>query len=199
MRRILGLGMMFIAGAALAADHVESVAASLEDAARERVWDGRVEAVNRATISAQTSGRIAELPFDVNDFVDAGAVVMRFTDTEQQAALASALAALEEANARLAEANQEFERFSQMIENQTISQARFDQSKANRDAAQARVNAAQSGVAAAREQLEYTVVRAPYAGIVAERHVELGELVRPGQPLISGLSLQQLRINVDVP
>ena len=199
MRPLLGIVLIFIAAPVLAADHVESVAATLEDAARERIWDGRVEAVNRATISAQTSGRIAELPFDVNDFVDAGAVVMRFTDTEQQAALASATAALEEANARLAEANQEFERFSRMIENQTISQARFDQSKANRDAAQARVNAAQSGVAAAREQLEYTVVRAPYAGIVSERHVELGELVRPGAPLISGLSLQQLRINVDVP
>ena len=199
MRRLLGIGLFFIAGAALAADGVESVTATLENAPRERVWDGRVEAVNQATVSAQTSGRIAELPFDVNDYVDAGAVVMRFTDTEQQAALASALAALEEANARLAEANQEFERFSAMIENQTISQARFDQSKANRDAAQARVNAAQSGVATAREQLEYTVVRAPYAGIVSERHVELGELVRPGQPLISGLSLQQLRINVDVP
>ena len=199
MRRLLGFAVFLVAGAAFAADGVETVAAALEDAARERVWDGRVEAVNRATVSAQTSGRIAELPFDVNDYVDAGAVVMRFTDTEQQAALASALAALEEANARLAEANQEFERFSKMIENQTISQARFDQSKANRDAAQARVNAARSGVAAAREQLEYTVVRAPYAGIVSERHVELGELVQPGQPLISGLSLQQLRINVDVP
>ena len=91
MRRFLGIGMFFIAGAAFAADYVESVVATLEDTARERVWDGRVEAVNRATISAQTSGRIAELPFDVNDFVDAGAVVMRFTDSEQQAALASAL------------------------------------------------------------------------------------------------------------
>ena len=199
MRRLLGIGLFFIAGTALAADPIETVEVTLGDTARERIWDGRVEAVNRATISAQTSGRIAELPFDVNDYVDAGAVVMRFTDTEQQAALASALATLEEANARLAEANQEFDRFSQMIENQTISQARFDRSKANRDAAQARVSAGQSGVAAAREQLEYTVVRAPYAGIVSDRHVELGELVRPGQPLISGLSLQQLRINVDVP
>ncbi|MDJ0712260.1 MAG: efflux RND transporter periplasmic adaptor subunit [Woeseiaceae bacterium] len=199
MKRLLGLSVLFMAGLAAGAGPVETVTAVLEDAERERVWDGRVEAVNRATISAQTSGRIAELPFDVNDFVEAGAVIMRFTDTEQQAALASALAALQEANARLAEANQEFERFSKMIENQTISQARLDQAKANRDAAQARVNAAQSGVAAAREQLEYTVVRAPYAGIVSDRHVELGELVQPGQPLISGLSLQQLRINVDVP
>ncbi|MDH3620095.1 MAG: efflux RND transporter periplasmic adaptor subunit [Gammaproteobacteria bacterium] len=178
---------------------LETATATFTDAARERVWDGRVEAVNQATVSAQTSGRIAELPFDVNDYVDAGDVVMRFTDTEQKAALARANAALEEARARLAEASQEFERFSQMIENNSISKSQFDQSRANRDAARARLNAAQSGVETAQEQLEYTVVRAPYAGIVSRRHVELGELVSPGQPLISGLSLQQLRVNVDVP
>ena len=173
--------------------------ARYEDAERERVWDGRVEAVHQATVSAQTSGRIAELPFDVNDYVDAGDVIMRFTDTEQKAALARAEAALQEAEARLAEANQAFERYSAMIENNSISQAQFDQSRANRDAARARLAAASSGVETAQEQLEYTVVRAPYAGIVAKRHVELGELVSPGQPLISGLSLQQLRVNIDVP
>lgn len=176
-----------------------TAAARYEDAARERVWDGRVEAVNQATISAQTSGRIAELPFDVNDYVDAGDIVMRFTDTEQQAALARAEAALQEARARLAEADQAFERFSAMIENNSISKAQFDQSRANRDASRARLNAARSGVETAKEQLEYTAVRAPYAGIVSKRHVELGELVSPGQPLISGLSLQQLRVNIDVP
>ena len=170
-----------------------------EVAPRERIWDGRIEAVNQATVSAQTSGRIAELPFDVNDFVDAGQVIMRFTDTEQRAAMTRAEAALEEARARYAEADQEFKRFSSMLENQTVSRARFDQAKANREAAQARLNAARSGVATAKEQLEYTVVRAPYAGIVAKRHVELGELVSPGQPLITGLSLQSLRVNVDVP
>lgn len=177
----------------------DTATASLQDAARERIWDGRVEAVNQATVSAQTSGRIAELPFDVNDYVDAGDVVMRFTDTEQRAALARAEATLEEARARLSEAQQAFDRFSRMIENNSISRSQFDQSRANRDAAQARLNAAVSGVETANEQLEYTVVRAPYAGIVSKRHVELGELVSPGQPLISGLSLQQLRVNVDVP
>jgi RND family efflux transporter MFP subunit len=177
----------------------ETVVATFEDAARERVWDGRVEAVNQATVSAQTSGRIAELPFDVNDYVEAGAVLMRFTDTEQKAALAQAEAALQEATARLAEANQEFERFSKMIENNSVSRAAFDQSRANRDAARARLNAARSRVEGAQEQLEYTVIRAPYAGIVSKRHVELGELVSPGQPVISGLSLQSLRVNVDVP
>ena len=177
----------------------ETVVVSYEEAPRERVWDGRIEAVNQGTVSAQTSGRVAALPYDVNDFVDAGAVIMRFTDTEQRAALNGAEAALAEARAKLANAETEFERAATMIANNTISQSRFDQAKAERDSARARLDAAVAGVESAREQLEYTVVRAPYAGIVSERHVELGELVNPGQPLISGLSLQSLRINVDVP
>jgi len=188
-----------VATASYGAVPFDTATANLQDAARERVWDGRVEAVNQATVSAQTSGRIAELPFDVNDYVGTGDVLMRFTDTEQRAALVRAEATLEEARARLSEAQQEFERFSRMIENNSISRSQFDQSRANRDAAQARLNAAVSGVETANEQLEYTVVRAPYAGIVSKRHVELGEMVSPGQPLISGLSLQQLRVNVDVP
>jgi RND family efflux transporter MFP subunit len=178
---------------------LDTAAATYDLAPRERVWDGRIEAVNQATVSAQTSGRIAALPFDVNDYVEAGDVVMRFTDTEQKAALSRAEASFQEASARLAEATQQFDRFSRMIENNSVSKQQFDQSRANRDAAQARLNAARSSVETAKEQLEYTVVRAPYAGIVSKRHVELGELVSPGQPLISGLSLQSLRVNVDVP
>lgn len=185
---------------ALAADmSLEKAVVRYEVAPRERVLDGRVEAVNQATVSAQTSGRIAELPFDVNDFVDAGAVIMRFTDIEQRAALNAAEAALAEARARLAQAETDFERAERMIENNTISRAQFDAATAERDSARARLDAALAGVDTAKEQLEYTVVRAPYAGIVSKRHVELGELVSPGQPLISGLSLQSLRVNVDVP
>lgn len=176
-----------------------TVAVTFQAAPRERVWDGRIEAVNQATVSAQTTGRIAELPYDVNDFVESGAVVMRLTDTEQRAALAHAQATLEEGQARYAQADQEFKRVSSMFENQTVSQARFDQAQADRAAALARLSAARSGVLTTEEQLAYTVVRAPYAGIVAERHVEIGELVSPGQALITGLSLQSLRVNVDVP
>ena len=198
-RYLIFAAALLAAWPATAAAPFDTVAVRYEEAPRERIWDGRIEAVNRATVSAQTSGRIAELPFDVNDFVDAGEVVMRFTDTEQRAALDGAQATLAEARARLANAETEFQRAETMIANNTISRSRFDQARAERDSARARLDAAVAGVEAAREQLEYTVVRAPYAGIVSERHVELGELVSPGQPLISGLSLQSLRVNVDVP
>src|SRR5690606_7938528 len=61
---------------------------------RERHWDGVVEAVSQATLSAQTAGRVLELPFDVNDYVEAGQVVVRFTDVEQVSAQRRAEAAL---------------------------------------------------------------------------------------------------------
>lgn len=190
----------FLPGGAAAAEvPFPTVEARYEEAPRERVFDGTVEAVNRATVSAQTSGRVAEILYDVNDFVEAGAVIMRFTNVEQQAALRQAAASLEEAEARFEEAEQEHERVANMFRNETVSRARFEQAAANRDAAAARLEAARSAVEAAEEQLDYTEVRAPYAGIVSERHVEVGEIVAPGQPLMSGLSLESLRVNVDVP
>lgn len=176
-----------------------TAAARLVAAPRERIFDGTVEAVNRATVSAQTSGRVAEILYDVNDFVEAGAVIMRFTSVEQQAALRQARAALEEAEARFEEAEQEYRRIESMYRNETVARARFEQAQANRDAAAARLESARSAVTAAEEQLAYTEVRAPYAGIVSARHVEVGEMVSPGQPLMSGLSLESLRVNVDVP
>jgi len=170
-----------------------------ETAPRERVWDGTVEAVNQATVSAQTSGRVAEILYDVDDFVEAGAPIMRFTDNEQRAALSSARGALQEAEARAAEAESEYQRIATMFENGTVAKARYDQAQANRNAAAARLDSARAGIVNAEEQLQYTIVRAPYAGIVSQRHVQVGELVRPGAALMSGLSLEHVRVVVDVP
>src|SRR5690606_6680849 len=93
LRAVVLLGALIAAGAALAAEvPFPTAEVRYERAPRERVFDGTVEAVNRATVSAQTSGRVAEILYDVNDFVEAGAVIMRFTDAEQRAALRQAAA-----------------------------------------------------------------------------------------------------------
>lgn len=199
-RRWAALALAACVTAAAGADiPLATLTAVYETAPRERIWDGTVEAVNQATVSAQTSGRVAEILYDVDDFVEAGAPIMRFTDTEQRAALESARAALQEAEARAAEAESEFTRVATMFQNGTVARARYDQAQANRNAAAARLESARAGVMNAEQQLEYTLVRAPYAGIVSSRHVEVGELVRPGAPLMSGLSLEHIRIVVDVP
>jgi len=173
--------------------------ADLDEAPLEQLFDGTVEAVNRATMSAQTAGRIAEVYFDVDDYVQAGQPIVRFTNVEQQSALRQANAALAEAVARSTQAEEEFARTKGLFDSGSASRREYDQAIAARDAANARVAAARSAVESAEQQLEYTLVRAPYAGIVIERHVEVGESVGVGQPLMSGLSLEALRVIVDLP
>lgn len=170
-----------------------------EQAARERVWDGVVEAVNQATLSAQTAGRVVELPYDVDDYVPAGAVVVRFTDVEQQSARRQAEAQLRAAEASAKEAEAEYGRIQDIYTRKLVAKSQLDQALARRDAARAALEAAQAGVQSAGEQVDYTVIRSPYSGIVTARHVQVGESVRPGQPLISGLSLGRLRVHVDLP
>jgi RND family efflux transporter MFP subunit len=150
-------------------------------------------------MSAQTSGRIAEVFYDVDDYVEPGAPIIRFDNVEQQAALQQANANLAEANARSTQAKDDFTRVSGLYESGSASKREYDQALAANEAATARVAAARSAVESANQQVEYTLVRAPYAGIVTERHIEAGEAVGVGQPLMSGLSLETLRVVVDLP
>jgi RND family efflux transporter MFP subunit len=165
----------------------------------ERTVDGTIEAVNQATVSAQTAGRITEILYDVNDVVPAGAVIIRLKGNEQRAGLEAAHAALTEAKARSAEATTTFQRISELFQRRVVSKAQLDQATANRDAAAARLTAAEAGIATAREGVGYTEIRAPYGGVVTKRLVEVGESVSPGTPLMSGLSLRDLRVNTNVP
>lgn len=179
---------------ALASVVVHSVHAPLE-----RMVDGTIEAVNQATVSAQTAGRITEILYDVNDVVPAGAVIMRLKGSEQRAGLQAAQAALTEAKARNAEALTSYQRIADLFQRHVVSKAQLDQATANRDAAAARLAAADAGLATAREGVGYTEIRAPYGGVVTKRLVEVGESVSPGTPLMTGLSLRDLRVDTNIP
>ena len=183
----------------LAAADLETAEASKRETAREFWLDGDVEAINRTTLSAQTQGQVQEILFDVDDFVEAGQVVIRLKDTEQQAGLNQARADLKEASARLTEAQDDYNRNKDLFGRKLVSQSALDKSTAALKSARARKDAAEAGLVKAAQQFEYTRVRAPYSGIVTQRHVEVGEIASPGQKLMSGISLDQLRVTVDMP
>lgn len=164
-----------------------------------RGWDGVVEAVRRADLSAQTSGRVAAVYVDVNDHVQAGQVLLRITATEQEAGANSARAQLRAAEANAAEAELNYKRIAALADGQFVSKAQIDQARAARDAAFAARDAARAQLAQASQQAAYTVVKAPFAGIVSARDVEPGETVAPGQPLLSLYAPRELRLEVMVP
>jgi len=166
---------------------------------REFRLDGDVEAVNKATISAQTSGTIQKILVDVDDYVEQGAVLIQLKDVSQQAKLKKALAGEKEAVSNLAQAQDEYTRVKDVFEKKVVSKSRMDDATHALSAAKARLESARANLEEAREQLSHTRIKAPYSGIVTERHVEVGETVRLGAPLMTGVSLDKLRVNVDVP
>lgn len=166
---------------------------------REYRLDGVVEAVNRTTVSAQTQGQVQEILYDVDDYVEKDAVVARIKDTEHRARVAQAAADLKSAAAQLEQAREEHDRIKGLYEKRNVSDSAMDKAKADMASAQAALEAASARLEQAQEQLEYTQVRAPYSGIVTHRHVQVGEIASPGQPVMSGISLEELRVIVDVP
>jgi RND family efflux transporter MFP subunit len=164
---------------------IQRAVATMQTVPSEQLLDAVIEAVNKSTVSAQTSGRIIEVLVDVDDYVEKGAVLVRFRDKQQRAALKAA-------KARAAEAKSSFERVKDIYAKKLVSRADYDRAEANLKAA----NAAEEQ---AQEELEHTVVRAPYSGIVVKRHVEPGETANPGTLLLTGLSLESLRAVADIP
>ncbi|TDY01537.1 efflux RND transporter periplasmic adaptor subunit [Thiohalophilus thiocyanatoxydans] len=175
---------MAVTGWASAAE-LESATASLQTRPVERVLDGRIEAVHEATVSAQTSGRVVEIHYDVDDYVEKDALLLRFRDNDQRARYNAAKANYDEARA-------EFERVKDIYERQLVAKSQLDK-------AEARLKSTRAAFEQASEELENTRVRAPYSGIVVKRHVEVGELASVGQPLFTGISLEVLRASVDIP
>lgn len=165
----------------------------------ELLLDGVVEAVNQATLSAQTAGRVAEAYVDVDDQVRAGQLLMRLRATEQVAGLNQAQAALAAARARDAQARAQFERIRDMYERKVVARASYDEAVTARDSAAANLAAAKAAVESAREGVAYTELRAPYDGTVTAKRAQPGEAVGPGTPLLTVASLGALRVVAEVP
>lgn len=201
LMRALPWGMAILIGLAAqaAAEVPQTVPVSRADLPRVYRLDGVAEALSRSTISAQTSGRVLEIRFDVDDYVEQGDVLIVLEDSQQRAGLRQAEANLEAANVRRLDAEREYQRIREVFAKDAVSKADMDRATAAFQQARANEQVAEAALQQAREELGYTQIVAPYTGIVTERLIEVGETAQPGQRLMTGLSLERMRISVDVP
>ena len=196
---MVGFGLAVSPAVNAANSDVATLTVVSQKAPHMLVLDGTLEAVKSATVSAQTSGRIVKLNFDVNDLVPAGAPLLEITSKEQGAELAAAEADYAKAQALNVEAQKTLARYEKLFPQGAISKGTMDQAIANAKSTKQAASAASAQVTKARESLKYTVVSAPYAGVVTQRHVEVGETVSPGQALLSGYATDKMRAVIQVP
>jgi RND family efflux transporter MFP subunit len=158
-----------------------------------------IEAVHQSTVSAQIAGRIVELRFDVGDYVKQGQVIVRIDERAATQAVAASEAQVREAEAAARNARVSLERSRQLLAQKFLSQAAVDKAEADNKQAQARLQAMLAGAGQAATERGFATIVAPYSGVVAARHVELGEMAVPGKPLMTGFDPASLRAVANVP
>ncbi|HEU0186473.1 MAG TPA: efflux RND transporter periplasmic adaptor subunit [Gallionellaceae bacterium] len=161
--------------------------------------EGVVEATRQSTVSAQISGRVKEVNFDVGDTVRKGQVILRIDESETEQALAGSQAQVMQARAALNNARANYERSKQLFAQKFISQSGLDKAKADYEMALAQAAASEAGESQSALARGYAAVIAPFGGVVAARLVELGEMVTVGKPLMVGFDPAQMRVVVNVP
>jgi len=145
---------------------------------------GSVEALDDATLSAQTSGTVTMLR-DRGVRVAAGEPVATIDADE-------ARAAVEQAQAQFALAQDRFERQQPLYRDSVISALEFEQVRSER-------NQARAALAQARKRLNNTRVEAPFAGTVEERFLERGEQAAPGMQVARLVNTRRVKVTAGVP
>jgi membrane fusion protein, multidrug efflux system len=164
---------------------VRTVEAVRTAAAGEQAVPGTVQARRRAALSARIPASVTELPYREGQRVEEGAVVVRLDDAALRASVAAAEAGLRAAESDLA-------RTKALLEKGAATPRELEQVTAQAEGARAQLTGA-------RDNLSYAVLRAPFAGRVAARRVNLGDVVNPGMPLIEieGMGGLELRATVE--
>jgi RND family efflux transporter MFP subunit len=196
------IGMFMLLGGAMTAQAAGQLAVApveYREVAQTYSVEGLVEATRQSTVSAQISGRVKEILFDVGDRVKQGQLILRIDEREAVQAVAGSQAQLAQSQANLQNAKASYERAKQMFAQKFISQAALDKAQADYQVAAGQAAASGAGATQAGLAHAYTAVVAPYGGVVAARHVEVGEMVMPGKPLMTGFDPSEMRVLVSVP
>ena len=195
------LAGLCVQGAAHAAEPVAFKVIAVESSAGQVAGslDGVVEAVRQTTLSTQVAGAVVALHVKAGDKVRAGQELLRIDARAAQQGVVGSTAQVEAAQSQLVVAGQELERQKQLLQKQYISQAAFDRAQAQWDAAKAQVKALQAQTQVAQTQSGFFIVNAPYAGVVSDVSVTLGDMAMPGRALVTMHDPSALRVSASVP
>ena len=179
--------------------NLPAVAAKANGSSATSAFDGVVEAVRQTVVAAQVPGAVVQLLVKVGDRVSAGQVLLRLDARSADQNAAAGDAQVLAAQAALDLASQDVERQRQLAQKNFISQSALDRAESQFRATRAQVQAQLAQAGAARTQSGLFVVRAPFAGVVSEVPVALGDMAMPGRALVTLYDPTALRVSAAVP
>ncbi|HEY7775382.1 MAG TPA: efflux RND transporter periplasmic adaptor subunit, partial [Kineobactrum sp.] len=128
----------------------------------------------------------------------AGCPVLRVDARDLQAALGAGGLARQAATTARETANRNRERFQRLFEQQLIARARLEEVELAAEDARRRLEQAEAELAAIEVNLDYALLRAPFAGVVSEVLADVGTFVAPGPPLVIFEDRSRLEVNAAI-
>src|SRR5882724_11278089 len=181
---------------------------------------GYVTARREATVSSKVTGKVIEVLIEEGMKVKESQVLARVDDTNiktslrvAEAQLDSARSSLDETRALLKQADQEFNRMTELAKNKIASQSDLDRAESDAKSLSARlarqeldVTVAERQVAMWQQQMEDSIIRAPFAGIVTTKDAQPGEMISPVSAgggftrtgICTIVDMESLEIEIDV-
>jgi RND family efflux transporter MFP subunit len=168
---------------------------------------GTVTPVQETTILAEVKGRIIEVAeaFHVGGFVSRGDVLLRIDPRDYQTSLLHAQAALESAESLLVQekgrAQVALREWEKLPKNSQRTEEAKDLylRKPQLEEADANLLAAQADLNTARDNLERTIIRAPYDALIRQKQTDLGQFVGAGTPLADIFSVETAEVRLPIP
>ena len=146
---------------------------------------GSLSSVNQISIAPEIGGRVQKILFEAGRYVQKGEPLVQLDDSQERAALAQFTS-----QQRLAKLT--LERNKTLADRQFSSQATIDQLTSSLEIAEANIQNTQA-------QIDHKLIKAPFSGQLGVRQVEVGQVVQPGNVLVTLTDLSQLYVNFTVP
>ena len=174
---------------------------------------GRLVAQRTGDVASRINGAVVEMNVSVGDRVSKGDVIAvlaleRLTAQRDKyaAALATRKAMVQTAEAEAAKTAQELRRMSELRQSSAFSRARYEDLQRDVDARQATLVERRSQLKEAEAELDQAAIdlydgsiRAPYSGVVSEKHTEIGSYVNVGNPVVTLISDAEIEVEAEVP
>jgi len=146
---------------------------------------GTIRAVHETSIGSKLLARVVEVNLKAGQKVHAGDVLIRLDDTDLRAKLQQAKATVAAAEAVYTQTAADEKRYAQLVKSRTISQQQYDITRAALQTAEANLHRDQAVVHEVQATLDCATIRSPIDGTVIDKKVDVGDMVTPGQPLVT--------------
>lgn len=161
-------------------------------------FPGSVIAAREVQVASRLMGYVKKLQVHEGQSVKAGELLLALDPNDVQAGIRQAQAALAKAESVLADATANYERFLALYREKAIPEQQFQQVEMGYKVAQGDRAAAAAALEQAKGQLAYVEVRAPFAAVVVNKFIDVGQLIAPGQPLVTLQGTGALQVQVQV-